>query len=84
MPEGQEAVACTTEAELGGWVRPADLLAAADAGEAMLLEPTRHALGALDALGSVAAVLADRPRVERLEPVLVAGPDGPVVRTVLP
>ena len=51
MPEGQEAVACTTEAELGGWVRPADLLAAADAGEAMLLEPTRHALGALDALG---------------------------------
>lgn len=85
MPEGQEASETSGESDGGGWVRPADILARAAAGEVRMMPPQVWALEALAGFGSAAAFLADRPRIARVVPVLEQDPDGTVVlRTHLP
>jgi 8-oxo-dGTP pyrophosphatase MutT (NUDIX family) len=85
MPPRQVAHTASGESEVSEWVRPADLLARHAAGEAPMLPPTVVSLRRLARFEDVAAVLADRPRVIRVEPRLVRGPDGaPVLRTPAP
>jgi hypothetical protein len=62
LPAGQQARMVTTEADLGQWRRPADILADAVAGTTKLMPPTRVMLADLAAFASVEQVLA-APRV---------------------
>jgi hypothetical protein len=84
LPEGQEAVGVTTEADEFRWVRPGDLLAEEAAGAALLLPPTLVSLEQLAAFDTVAAFLADTPVVTEVMPVLVDTGDSVVVRSELP
>jgi len=84
LPQGQEAVGSTTEADHFRWVRPADLLAEAVTGAALLLPPTLVALEELASFATVASFLADTPVVSRVLPVLVDTGDGVVIRADLP
>ena len=86
LPAGQRARMLTTEADLGEWRRPADVLAERAAGVTKLMPPTIVMLRDLGAFGSVDQVLA-APRVVtkvrvRREDVarLVAGEDLEVPR----
>lgn len=62
LPAGQQARMVTTEADLGQWRRPADILADAVAGTTKLMPPTRVMPADLAAFASVEQVLA-APRV---------------------
>lgn len=64
LPEGQRARMLTTEADLGQWRRPADVLAEGAVGTTKLMPPTRVMLADLAAFESVEQVLA-APRVVR-------------------
>jgi 8-oxo-dGTP pyrophosphatase MutT (NUDIX family) len=86
LPEGQQAGMLTTEADLGEWRRPADLLAEQRTGRTKLMPPTILTLRELAVFDSVEQVLA-APRVVtkirvRLEdvPRLLAGEDLEVPR----
>ncbi len=80
VPAGQVADHDTSEAEAGRWVRPADLLRAADAGEAMLLPPTRVCLEELAAAGDAASVVGSRGAIPAVMPRLVGTDAGVVLR----
>jgi len=84
LPDGQEAVGVTSEADEFRWVRPADLLAEHDEGRALLLPPTLVCLEQLTAFGTVESFLADAPVVTEVLPVLVETEDGVVIRADLP
>ncbi|MBW3084926.1 Hydroxyacylglutathione hydrolase [Austwickia sp. TVS 96-490-7B] len=76
VPTGQAPDGDCSEAEDSRWIRPADLLAQADSGDAMLLPPTRHLLRQLvpvtDAAQWIAAHDGDRPlRAVTPTPILV-------------
>jgi 8-oxo-dGTP pyrophosphatase MutT (NUDIX family) len=62
LPDGQRARMLTTEADLGEWRRPADVLAEQAAGTTKLMPPTVVMLRDLAAFDSVEQVLA-APRV---------------------
>ena len=85
MPPGQHARGTTSESDHSTWLRPAELLARHTAGEVRMLPPTVVSLQQLAAFGDAATFLADRPRVARILPELVATEDGALVlRTLLP
>ncbi len=83
LPEGQEAVGSTTEADEFRWVRPADLLAEQADGRALLLPPTLVAIEELARFGSAEDYLARTPVVTAVLPVLVDTGDGVVIRSEL-
>ncbi len=85
MPDGQHARETSGESDGGGWVHPADVLARAHTGVVRMMPPQVWALEALASFADVAAFLADRPRIVRVDPVLERDPDGTLVlRTDLP
>lgn len=84
MPEGQQALGTTTETDHDAWVLPRRLLTAYADGRAVMLPPTVVALEQLARFGSVADFLADRPRITRIEPVLVDLGDRLVMRSDIP
>ena len=62
LPAGSAAVEVGGEADARAWVRPRDALAAAQAGEVVMLPPTSAVLGELaEAADDVAGVLATAP-----------------------
>ncbi len=79
LPPGVAAREVLGEADRTAWVVPAAALADADAGRLALMPPTRVCLEELDALGSVAAVLAARRSPSRVMPWWVADGDGSVL-----
>ncbi len=84
VPPGQEPDGETTEADRAEWVRPQDVLAAAEAGEARLMPPTIVCLEQLQAAGSVSRALGERPAIAPVMPVLVDTGAGTVMRAELP
>ncbi|TDD70545.1 NUDIX hydrolase [Jiangella aurantiaca] len=58
LPDGQETADVSGEASEVGWVRPADALARADAGEWVLMPPTAVVLASLTGFATVAEALA--------------------------
>ncbi len=78
LPEGVEASAVSSEADLAGWVNVAETLAANERGENRLLPPTIAMLRALVEGGTVAAVIADAPNrsLEPVYPQVRRGADG--------
>ena len=75
LPEGQEAVGHEAEADHVAWLRPADAIAAARAGDISLLPPTATTLGefaSADAAGAgLAGILGLRRVIEPVQPRLV-------------
>lgn len=71
LPAGQYADGATSEAESAGWRRPAEALADAEAGRAMLMPPTWHTLTELAGFASAAEVLAAERTVETIIPTIV-------------
>jgi 8-oxo-dGTP pyrophosphatase MutT (NUDIX family) len=75
LPPGQEAVGHEAEADHVAWLRPADAVAAAQAGEMSLLPPTAATLNdfasAVAAGAGLAEILATRPEIEPIQPRLV-------------
>lgn len=84
VPPGQEPDGETTEADRAEWVRPQDVLAAAEAGDARLMPPTIVCLEQLQAAGSVSRALGERPAIAPVMPVLVDTGAGTVMRAELP
>lgn len=68
LPGGQQTREIRDEADEVVWVRPADVLAAARRGEALVLPPTAVTLAELEDCGSVAAALAAPRRITPLQP----------------
>jgi 8-oxo-dGTP pyrophosphatase MutT (NUDIX family) len=74
IPPGQRARDVSTEADRIAWLKPADALAGARAGELALLPPTLVTLRQLTAYDSVAAVLAaDRDISPHLPAAVIVG-----------
>ncbi|MDG3012800.1 NUDIX hydrolase [Rhodococcus sp. D2-41] len=71
LPEGQQADGATSEAEEVSWATPADALAQWREGRFMLLPPTWAQLEMLVGFADVAAVMAARPAIAPVQPVLV-------------
>jgi 8-oxo-dGTP pyrophosphatase MutT (NUDIX family) len=75
LPEGQEAVGHEAEADHVAWLRPADAISAARAGEISLLPPTAATLNdfasAVAAGAGLADILAERRVIEPVQPRLV-------------
>jgi 8-oxo-dGTP pyrophosphatase MutT (NUDIX family) len=69
MPDGQRARDVSTESDHAAWVRPAEAVERAQAGEWFLLPPTLATLSELAAFTTVADVLAAPRRVVAHEPV---------------
>ena len=84
VPVGQRADDRTTEADLADWVRPPDLLAAWESGEALMLPPTVVAVEEVAAAASAAGFIAERPVVRTVQPELVDTGTGLVMRADLP
>jgi 8-oxo-dGTP pyrophosphatase MutT (NUDIX family) len=68
LPGGQQTRDIRDEADEVAWLRPADVLAAAGRGEALLLPPTAVTLAELAACDSVAAALAAPRQITPLQP----------------
>lgn len=79
LPDGQRATGHAAESDHVAWLRPADAIAAARAGEMSLLPPTAATLNdfATAAGGGVAGILAERRTIEPVQPRLVLA-DGEV------
>jgi 8-oxo-dGTP pyrophosphatase MutT (NUDIX family) len=75
LPDGQEAVGHEAEADHAAWLRPADALASAKAGEISLLPPTATTLSefasAVAAGDGLADILATRRAIQPVQPRLV-------------
>ena len=84
LPAGQFTRDVTSEADVVEWVRPADAVAQAAAGERMMMPPTIVTCEQIAAYGSVAEVLAaaDQREIPTVRPVLSR--DGGEVLTELP
>jgi 8-oxo-dGTP pyrophosphatase MutT (NUDIX family) len=80
MPRHQVADGDTSEADHSGWVRPAELLAAYERGEALMLPPTLVCLEQIRDAGSAAEFVAHTDPVPLVMPVMVETPDGPALR----
>jgi 8-oxo-dGTP pyrophosphatase MutT (NUDIX family) len=68
LPGQQQTREIRDEADEVAWLRPADVLAAAGRGEALLLPPTAVTLAELAGCDSVAAALAAPRRITPLQP----------------
>jgi hypothetical protein len=68
LPERQQTREIRDEADEVAWLRPADVLAAAGRGEALVLPPTAVTLAELAACDSVAAALAAPRQITPLQP----------------
>lgn len=62
VPQGQDAMLTTTEADTAFWIRPADALAQREAGDMAMLPPTESTLRYLTGFATAADVLADAAR----------------------
>jgi 8-oxo-dGTP pyrophosphatase MutT (NUDIX family) len=75
LPPGQQAAGHEAEADHLAWLRPADAIAAAKAGEISLLPPTATTLqdfaSAVAAGAGLAGILAERRVIEPIQPRLV-------------
>jgi len=75
LPDGQEAVGHEAEADHVAWLRPADAIGAAKAGEISLLPPTATTLSefasAVAAGAGLAGILGTRRVIEPVQPRLV-------------
>jgi 8-oxo-dGTP pyrophosphatase MutT (NUDIX family) len=75
LPDGQEAVGHEAEADHVAWLRPADAIDSAKAGELSLLPPTATTLGdfasAVAAGAGLAGILGTRRVIEPVQPRLV-------------
>ena len=82
LPEGQEAVADSTETVRCGWMTPREALAAYEEGRIVLIPPTVRTLDDLARFDSVDAVLADAARrvVRALTPEVVQDGALPAIR----
>src|SRR5699024_2635716 len=63
LPTGQRTDDRTTEADLADWVRPAELLDAWRAGDALMLPPTIVSVEEVAAATSAAGVVTETPAV---------------------
>lgn len=68
MPEGQRARDVSTESDKAAWVRPAEAIERAEAGEWFLLPPTQATLAELAGYERVADVLAASRTIRTYEP----------------
>jgi 8-oxo-dGTP pyrophosphatase MutT (NUDIX family) len=84
VPLGQTAEDLSTEADSAGWVDPRVLLERYHAGEVAMLPPTVVSVEEIAAAASAEAFIAETVQVAPVMPVLVDGPDGPVMRAELP
>lgn len=84
VPAGQNADDLTTEADVAEWVTAADVLEAAERGEALMLPPTVVCVEEIAAAASAAAFIAEQPPVVAVIPELAQTTDGPVMRAKLP
>lgn len=84
LPPGQRARNVSGESDRAGWVRPADVIAAATRGEVAMLPPTWSVLDGLTGYPSVADVLdaASRRTVQTIMPAW--RDDGDNVQILLP
>jgi len=73
LPAGQHAAGPCGEADEVAWFRPAEAIAAAEAGEIRLLPPTAVTLRELAAFPDVPAILAARRRITPRQPRVVLG-----------
>lgn len=80
MPGHQVADGDTTEADHSAWVRPAELIAAFEQGEAVMLPPTLVCLEQVRDAGSAAEFVAHADHVPLIMPVVVETPEGPAMR----
>lgn len=76
MPADQQVTVSDAESDRAEWLRPSDALAAARSGRITLLPPTAVVLADLARFDSVAVVLAHRPPIRPLMPVVVADDEG--------
>jgi len=79
MPRAQTADDKTTEADIAGWFAPADVLAAYEAGRAILLPPTVVCLQDIAGFSTAAEFFAYTPVIRTIEPTLATLEDGTVV-----
>jgi 8-oxo-dGTP pyrophosphatase MutT (NUDIX family) len=70
LPEGEAHAADGTEAVHARWVRPADLLAEADAGQVSILFPTRCNIARLAQFATAEALLADPTPAPFIQPAI--------------
>jgi 8-oxo-dGTP pyrophosphatase MutT (NUDIX family) len=84
MPGHQVADGDTSEADHSAWVRPAELIAAFERGEATMLPPTLVCLEQVRDARSAAEFVAHADHVPLIMPVVVETPDGPVMRIEAP
>ncbi|APU12336.1 MULTISPECIES: NUDIX hydrolase [Actinoalloteichus] len=82
LPVGQRADWATSEADTGGWQRPADALRSWEAGEIALLPPTWYVLAELAECDSVETAFAAERTVDRIVPKIIR--DGAVLRLLMP
>lgn len=72
LPPGQTPDHATTEAVAGGWVRPAQVLQRAAAGDVLMMPPTVAVLEDLARLPTAAAAMAATPSLAAITPELVS------------
>lgn len=66
LPEGQDALALTTEAAISGWIEPDEIVRRADAGKARLVPATAYNLNSLTRASDARAFAQGRARIDRL------------------
>lgn len=81
MPDGQDADDQTTESDISRWVRPADLLADLESGDAVMLPPTELQLERIRRAPDAQAMVRLRPPLMTVMPVAEMGPEGVRLRT---
>jgi hypothetical protein len=84
LPAGQRADDLSTESDRGGWARAEDVLQEWRSGAAAMLPPTIVSVEEIAGAQSAAQLVAERPAVAPVMPVLTDTADGPVLRAELP
>lgn len=84
VPAGQDPDGDNTESDLSEWVRPQQVLDAAQAGDVMLLPPTIVCLEQLVGVETVSAALEQQLPIEPVMPEFVVTEAGPAMRARLP
>ncbi len=84
LPAGQRADDLSTESDRGGWARAEDVLQEWRSGAAGMLPPTIVSVEEIAGAQSAAQLVAERPSVAPVMPVLTDTADGPVLRAELP
>ncbi len=74
LPSDQQAELLTSEAELGDWVAPAQLLADYRKGDRPMMPPTLAVLTQLAAAGTLADLLAVHRQITPVRPVVLSAP----------